>query len=172
MISVSHFRRGPAPLAVAALAVVTGATASCNVIGASCNGTRCGNDVEIFFDGERSYSGAFDGGAFDGGAPPDSYEIRVEGERNQTFVTIVTCWLSMGAARLLVCEEAGGEPYVLGNGPVWRQVIDLTALRVTTSLNGAQLSQAPVSASTTTYPCGCGVGMGTIATAHIQLPPP
>jgi hypothetical protein len=173
MIGLSRFRRhAGAPVALAALLVVVSASvASCELLGGSCNAPSCGDMSSLVFEGSYSYGrGAFDGPTADGGAPADAIQIDIAMEKNQTFVTLQTCWLTHAATRQLVCG-APSQLY-LNDGSGLQVDVNARTLRVTMSENGNQLSQETVSPATTTYSCGCGDVTSTIRTFHIQLPPP
>jgi hypothetical protein len=172
MIGLSRFRgNAPARSTLAALLLMASTSvASCNI--GTCNGTACTNDLEIFFDGVRSYDGGgYDGGTIDGGAPADSIEIEIAVELGQTFSSIRTCWLTLAGGRELVCDLQG-QLQVLDANPVRLSGYAMRPIQVTMSMNGDQLSQQMLSASYVTQTCACGAGTSTIGTAHIQLPPP
>jgi len=171
MIGLSRFRRnGAARAMLAALVVVaSGAVASCNVIGTGCNGTSCEDVLTISFDGDVSAPGGwFDGGTVDGGGPADAIEIAIETETNQTFAPFETCWLTLGNPRQVVCPDGTGRFYDVQSITIGGS--EISALRVTMSMNGTQLSQQAITPAYTTQSCACGAGQSHIGTVTIPLP--
>jgi hypothetical protein len=161
-------RAGRAMLA-ALLVVASGALASCNIIGAGCNGTSCDDVLTIYFDGNVGPPGGwFDGGTSDGGAPADAIEIDIEAEESQTFVPLETCWLTLGNPEQVVCDDGQGRLFVVES--LTYSGFGISALRVTMSMNGTQLSQQVITPSYTTQSCACGAGTNHIGTATIVLP--
>jgi len=174
MIGLSRFRRNQAgrPTLAALLALASASVASCNLIGAGCNGTNCDNSLSIYFDGDwTGGAGAFDGGTDDGGAPADALEIDISSQTNPPFVTIRRCWLTLNGERHVVCDSPSGGTYLL-NGPLPWPAPDAKVLTVTMSVNGTQLSQGMISPTYATHTCACGDLTSSTGTAHIQLPSP
>jgi hypothetical protein len=171
MIGVSRFRRTGAARAVLAalLLAASGAVMSCNVIGAGCNGTACEDLLTINFDGDISAGGWFDGGTGDGGAPTDAIEIDIVTETNGTLTPLETCWLTLGSPKQVVCPDGTGRLFAAQSLTIGGS--EITAVGVTMSMNGTQLSQQAITPTYTAQSCACGAGTSHIGTATIILPP-
>ena len=154
------------------VAAAPAAASSCDVLGAGCNGTACGDSLLISFDGGDVITGRgqFDGGTVDGGAPPGAIEIDIAAQMNQAFVPLDRCWL-VGPLREVVCDDQQGTPAYI-NGALEVPGSDVVRLlQVTISVNGTQLSQQTIAPTYVSESCACGAGTASHGTATIQLPP-